>query len=34
MIRCVSGCDPFIFKGYGCYCGLMGSGKPVDLIDR
>ncbi len=34
MIRCVSGCDPFSFKGYGCYCGLMGSGKPVDLIDR
>jgi len=34
MIRCVSGCDPFLYKGYGCYCGYLGAGKPVDPIDR
>uniref|UniRef100_T1K5T2 Phospholipase A2 n=1 Tax=Tetranychus urticae TaxID=32264 RepID=T1K5T2_TETUR len=34
MIRCVSGCEPFQFKGYGCFCGLFGSGKPVDPIDN
>ena len=34
MIRCVSGCDPFMYKSYGCYCGYLGAGKPVDAIDR
>ncbi|XP_053212203.1 otoconin-90-like [Panonychus citri] len=34
MIKCVSGCEPFQYKGYGCFCGLFGSGKPVDPIDR
>uniref|UniRef100_T1KX48 Phospholipase A2 n=1 Tax=Tetranychus urticae TaxID=32264 RepID=T1KX48_TETUR len=34
MIRCVSGCEPFQYKGYGCFCGLFGSGKPVDPIDK
>ncbi|XP_074594956.1 uncharacterized protein LOC141850277 [Brevipalpus obovatus] len=34
MIKCVSGCTPIQYKGYGCFCGLFGSGKPVDAIDR
>ena len=34
MISCVAGCDPLIYKGYGCYCGYSGSGTPVDGIDR
>lgn len=34
MIKCVSGCKPIQYKGYGCFCGLFGSGKPVDAIDR
>ena len=23
MIKCATGCDPIIFKGYGCYCGFL-----------
>ncbi|XP_055902522.1 uncharacterized protein LOC129938791 [Eupeodes corollae] len=34
MIKCSTGCDPIIFKGYGCYCGFLGDGYPVDGIDR
>uniref|UniRef100_A0A1Y1JWS4 Phospholipase A2 n=1 Tax=Photinus pyralis TaxID=7054 RepID=A0A1Y1JWS4_PHOPY len=34
MISCATGCDPLIYKGYGCYCGFLGSGYPVDGIDR
>ncbi|XP_055849252.1 uncharacterized protein LOC129914169 [Episyrphus balteatus] len=34
MIKCSTGCDPIIFKGYGCYCGFLGDGLPVDGIDR
>lgn len=34
MIKCATGCDPLIYKGYGCYCGFLGSGHVVDGIDR
>ncbi|KAL3266951.1 hypothetical protein HHI36_011101 [Cryptolaemus montrouzieri] len=34
MVSCATGCNPWIYNGYGCYCGLLGSGVPVDGIDR
>jgi secretory phospholipase A2 len=34
MVMCATGCDPLAFKGYGCYCGFLGSGYTVDGIDR
>lgn len=34
MVSCSTGCDPLSYKGYGCYCGFLGSGYPVDPIDR
>ena len=34
MIKCVTGCNPFMYKDYGCYCGFKGDGYPVDGIDR
>ncbi|KAH8318675.1 hypothetical protein KR074_001291 [Drosophila pseudoananassae] len=34
MIKCSTGCDPLIYKGYGCYCGFGGHGVPADGIDR
>lgn len=34
MIKCTTPCDPLDYKGYGCYCGFLGSGYPVDPIDR
>lgn len=34
MIKCATGCDPLVYKGYGCYCGFLGSGKALDPIDR
>ncbi|RWS07208.1 uncharacterized protein B4U79_00777 [Dinothrombium tinctorium] len=34
MIKCITGCDPMLYKGYGCYCGLHGQGVPVDVIDK
>lgn len=34
MVSCATGCDPLIYKGYGCYCGFLGSGRPVDGIDK
>ncbi|KAI7815102.1 phospholipase, partial [Rhyzopertha dominica] len=33
MLSCATGCNPLIYKGYGCYCGFLGSGRPVDGID-
>lgn len=34
MIKCATGCDPLVYKGYGCFCGFLGSGKALDGIDR
>ena len=34
MMKCASGCDPLAYKGYGCYCGFLGSGTAVDGIDK
>lgn len=34
MIKCSTGCEPLFYKGYGCYCGFLGAGVPVDGIDR
>ncbi|XP_028174375.1 uncharacterized protein LOC114362987 [Ostrinia furnacalis] len=34
MIYCATGCEPLAYKGYGCYCGFLGSGRPTDGIDR
>ncbi|XP_003740450.1 uncharacterized protein LOC100899826 [Galendromus occidentalis] len=33
MLKCVTGCSPLAFQGYGCFCGYMGDGAPVDPID-
>ncbi len=34
MMKCTTQCDPLSYKGYGCYCGFLGSGPTVDAIDR
>ena len=34
MIACTTACNPLSYKGYGCYCGLLGDGPIVDGIDR
>ncbi|XP_003729324.1 acidic phospholipase A2 BpirPLA2-I [Strongylocentrotus purpuratus] len=34
VISCYTGRSGFDFNGYGCWCGLGGSGKPVDDVDR
>lgn len=34
MVKCATGCNPLSYKGYGCFCGFLGSGHPVDGIDR
>ena len=33
IIKCATGCNPLHFRGYGCFCGFMGAGEPVDSID-
>ncbi|GJQ86286.1 hypothetical protein Trydic_g8982 [Trypoxylus dichotomus] len=33
VIKCGTYCNPLHYKGYGCYCGFLGSGTPVDGID-
>ncbi|XP_015606190.1 uncharacterized protein LOC107272955 isoform X2 [Cephus cinctus] len=34
MVVCATGCNPLDYKGYGCYCGFLGSGYTIDGIDR
>ncbi|BES97832.1 Phospholipase A2 [Nesidiocoris tenuis] len=34
MVLCATGCNPLAYKGYGCYCGFLGSGNPTDPIDN
>lgn len=34
MLKCVTGCSPLSFQGYGCFCGFLGDGAPVDSIDK
>uniref|UniRef100_A0A8C6NPP5 Phospholipase A2 n=1 Tax=Nothobranchius furzeri TaxID=105023 RepID=A0A8C6NPP5_NOTFU len=35
MISCVQpGVSPLRYNNYGCWCGLGGSGKPVDGVDK
>ncbi|XP_038219123.1 uncharacterized protein LOC119837567 [Zerene cesonia] len=34
MLTCATGCNPISYKGYGCYCGIGGSGRPADGIDN
>ncbi|XP_072011273.1 group IIE secretory phospholipase A2-like [Engystomops pustulosus] len=33
MIKYLTGRSPFSYLFYGCYCGIGGSGQPVDDID-
>ncbi|CAB4007749.1 neutral phospholipase A2 agkistrodotoxin-like [Paramuricea clavata] len=33
MIRCTTGRSAFLYNGYGRWCGLGGSGTPVDATD-
>ncbi|CAG0879376.1 unnamed protein product [Cyprideis torosa] len=33
MMKCSTSCDPMSYKDYGCYCGLLGQGEPIDAID-
>ena len=29
MVVCATGCNPLIYKGYGCFCGFMGNPKHI-----
>ena len=33
FIKCTTQFNPLSFKGYGCFCGFLGAGEPVDAID-
>ncbi len=33
IVKCATNCNPLQFIGYGCYCGFLGDGEPVDGID-
>lgn len=33
IIKCATNCNPLTYKGYGCFCGFMGAGNPVDPVD-
>ncbi|XP_047986073.1 basic phospholipase A2 DE-1-like isoform X2 [Leguminivora glycinivorella] len=33
MIECATDCNPWHLRSYGNYCGLGGSGKPINDID-
>lgn len=34
MIQCVQpGLNPFMYNNYGCWCGLGGTGTPLDEVD-
>lgn len=34
FISCYTGRSGFVYNGYGCWCGLGGSGRPLDGSDR
>ena len=33
MGECRLGYNPIVYNGYGCWCGVGGSGTPADGID-
>lgn len=33
IIKCATNCNPRTYVGYGCFCGYLGAGEPMDNID-